>query len=104
MGHECGAACSAPVRCIICSRIKVPVGQLLPRDLHGMRCTATCPGYTIDPPAGHLWPVAMTEVRTPAGIVGTGGEPVAAARLAADVQDALGRALCQHYFPAAAPA
>jgi hypothetical protein len=59
--HRCGPGCAEPVRCIICRRIKRPVGAPVPEALSGMRCDEECVGYHLDPRPGHRWPAFVSE-------------------------------------------
>ena len=61
-GHRCDATCADPVRCIVCNRIKRPMGVAVPEELSGMRCDDGCPGYLVDPRPGHRWPAFVPHV------------------------------------------
>ncbi len=73
-----------PVRCIVCRRIKQPVGRPIAPDLQAMRCDDRCPGYTLDPPPGDDLPIFHRYAPVAIGTQQT--------------LDLIGRALCDLHF------
>jgi hypothetical protein len=76
------------VRCIICNRIKQPLGAPPTVDLEGMRCDMSCPGYTLDPPPINDGP-AFVRYQPPRTNARPTGDQVV---------DVIGRALCKVHF------
>jgi len=52
----CTAACYAMPTCDVCGLRKRPHGRSAPLEMAGGLCNSDCPGYNIEPKAGHLWP------------------------------------------------
>lgn len=85
---------AAPVRCIICNKIKQPLSIPVASELVGMRCDESCPGYTLDPPAvdGSMTFLERIDLSHRAAgvdsVAGAGDELI----------DVIGRALCEVHF------
>ena len=44
------------VTCTTCGRAKAPHGRSIPDSLGSSLCSEGCPGYSLEPFAGCLWP------------------------------------------------
>lgn len=54
---DCTPACEAMPDCVVCKKRKAPRGRSVPMEAANSYChMLDCPGYFMDPKAGHLWP------------------------------------------------
>ncbi len=61
--HECTIDCERMPECSMCRKIKKPYGRSVPIEATNGYCDYECPGYRVEPRAGHLWPGELAEYR-----------------------------------------
>lgn len=56
VSKHCTAECTAMPECVVCGRTKHPRGRDPGVNAASGYCAHECPGHSLDPQAGHLWP------------------------------------------------
>lgn len=59
---DCTEACAARPNCLVCGKVKAPVGRSLPSACAADYCQYECKGYSEEPRAGHLFRSEWREI------------------------------------------
>lgn len=61
IGKDCTEACAAMPECVVCHKRKHPRGRDPGAYAASGYCSHECPGNSMDPQAGHIWPSEWRE-------------------------------------------
>jgi hypothetical protein len=61
--ENCTEKCAAMPRCNVCHKTKKPFGRSAPLEAANGYCDYECPGYSLEPKAGHLWPEEWRDIQ-----------------------------------------
>lgn len=61
--RDCTIECEREVRCVVCDRIKPPIGRSVAPEMANSRCGWDCKGYRADPTPGDLWRGELAQLR-----------------------------------------